>query len=140
MDPRFSLAALVPVLAALAAPLPSQAEEPPLSPEAFEALTTGRTLFWRSETGAYGAEQYLPGRRVIWALTGDDCLKGEWFADGALICFRYEDAPGDPHCWLFRQTPGGLSARSSSDPLGPPLTATEGSPEPLACLGPDVGV
>lgn len=104
----------------------------------FEAATTGRTFFYSREGRPFGAEQYLPGRRVIWAFTGDDCLKGYRFADGPDICFVYEDAPG-AHCWRFRRTAEGLAAWISGAEGDALLIARRSGPEPMACLGPDVG-
>ena len=111
----------------------------PLTGAEFEAATTGRTLYYSSAGQAYGVEQYLPGRRVIWAFVGDDCRKGNWYEDQGLICFVYENDP-DPQCWLFYQSETGLAARSMGFPDGAPLIAVEQSPEPMACLGPNVGV
>jgi hypothetical protein len=119
--------------------LPALAAEQPLSAEQFEALSVGRTFFYNSGGTSYGAEQYLPGRRVIWAFTGDDCRKGTWYPEGKYICFVYEDDL-DPQCWTFFRGAGGLTAQFRDDPVGEPLIAVEESPEPMACMGPDIGV
>ena len=124
------------LLALLAGPA-FAAEDRPLSPEAFEALTTGRTIVYSSGDSYYGTEQYLPGRRVIWTF-GDQCLRGRWEAAGDHICFVYEDDP-EPSCWTFRKREGGLAAWSDNDPEGAPLVSTYQSPVPMAC-GPQVGV
>ena len=113
--------------------------ERPLTGAEVEALSTGRTLFYNSGGESYGAEQYLPGRKVVWAFTGDDCKDGEWYEDGQYICFTYEDEPA-PQCWTFYQSDKGLLARFRDDPEGLPLIAVEQSPEPMACMGPNVGV
>lgn len=113
----------------------------PLSPPQFEALTTGRTFFYTRAGEPYGAEQYLPGHRVVWAFTGDACLKGEWLANGDSICFSYEDRPGALQCWRFDQTSSGLQGSLvGAPPDDPPLVARRSSPDPMACIGPDVGV
>ena len=126
---------------ALAAGLPVGAAEPgrPLTAAEFDAATVGRTLYYNSGGLAYGAEQYLPGRKVVWAFLGDDCRKGEWYEADGYICFVYEDTP-DPQCWTFYQSAQGLTARFKGDPFGLPLVAVEESPEPMACMGPNVGV
>lgn len=126
-------------LALAAAPLCAAEPGRPLSAAEFDAATVGRTLYYNSGGLAYGVEQYLPGRRVIWAFLGDDCRRGEWYEDAGHICFVYEDNP-EPQCWTFVKAAGGLTARLKDDPLGPPLVAVEESPEPMACLGPNVGV
>lgn len=131
------------LMLALAQPLalPLAAAEPgrPMTAAEFEAATVGRTLYYTSGGAAYGAEQYLPGRKVIWAFLGDDCRRGEWYEADGHICFVYEDTP-EPQCWTFYPAPEGLTARFQGDPDGLPLVAVEESPEPMACLGPDVGV
>ena len=47
----------------------------PLSAEAFEAYTTGKTLTYatRGASTPYGVEEYLPGRRVVWSFVGGEC-------------------------------------------------------------------
>lgn len=111
----------------------------PLGAAEFEAAVTGRTLYYNSGGEPYGVEQYLPGRKVIWAFLGDDCRKGEWYEDQGFICFVYEDTP-EQQCWTFWQSDEGLLAKFKGDPFGLPLIAVEESPEPMACIGPNVGV
>ncbi|MEZ5730784.1 MAG: hypothetical protein R3D97_00490 [Paracoccaceae bacterium] len=111
----------------------------PLTGDEFERAVTGRTLYFNSAGQPYGVEQYLPDRKVVWAFVGDDCRKGRWYDENGLICFVYDDNP-DPQCWLFFTITGGLAAQSVNYPDSPPLTAVEQSPEPIACLGPNVGV
>lgn len=134
---RLAILALV----ALAIAGPTRAAEPgkQLTAKEFETATTGRTLYYNSGGQPYGVEQYLPGRKVIWAFLGDDCRTGEWYEDAGDICFVYEDNPA-PQCWTFWTSEAGLLARFRGDPAGLPLIAVEQSPEPMACLGPNVGV
>jgi hypothetical protein len=117
----------------------AETASPPLSAAEFDARTVGRTMFYSSKGRPYGAEQYLPGRRVVWAFLGDDCRTGRWYEEAGYICFVYEDA-NDPQCWTFHEEGGELIARFRGDPASAPLIAVQQSPEPLACLGPDVGV
>lgn len=113
--------------------------EPPLSAEAFDALTRGRTLAWSEFGQVYGVEQYLPGRRVRWTFLGDDCTTGHWYPDGTMICFRYEDDPA-PDCWEITAGEAGLLARyAGTPPEVEPVVVTE-TTEPMACFGPEVGV
>lgn len=134
---------MLPILALLgaliAAPLLAAEPGQPLTPEEFDAATVGRTLYYNSAGQPYGVEQYLPGRKVIWAFLGDDCRKGEWYPEGSDICFVYEDR-AEPQCWTFYQSGRGLLARFRGDPASLPLIAVEESGEPMACMGPDVGV
>ena len=133
---RFSqvLAAVV----AVAAALPANAETP-LTGAQFDALSSGRTLYYSTGGLEYGVEQYLPGRRVLWAFTQEDCMVGHWYEQGNLICFVYDREP-DPQCWTFYATDQGLMARFQGDEAGQPLIALRESREPLACYGADLGV
>lgn len=112
---------------------------PPLNAEAFDARTLGRTITYFSGGQPYGVEQYLPGRRVLWAFTADICKEGTWFQAGAFICFDYKDENG-LQCWTFHDAPQGLVARFQGDSGSEPLISLQESPEPLACQGPDLGV
>lgn len=109
----------------------------PMSAEAFERYTTGRTLMFHSGGQPYGAERYLPGRRVQWSFLDGECKDGTWFPQGAKICFLYEDDP-DPHCWVFSKGPGGLSGVLQGD--GAPVYEARDADEEMVCLGPKVGV
>ena len=105
-----------------------------LSPEAFEAYTEGKTLFFSQNGQDYGAERYLSDRRVQWSFLDGECKEGRWYPDGQNICFIYEDRP-DPQCWQFSLTPQGLSAVFVSIP-GAALElyeAREG--DDMVCLG-----
>lgn len=124
-------------LLALILATPSLAEAP-LSAEDFDTLTQGRTMTWAEFGQVYGVEQYLPGRRVRWTVLGDDCKLGHWYAEGALICFRYEDDP-DPDCWTVTRAGSDLHARYAGAAAdAAPVVVTE-TTEPLACFGPEVG-
>lgn len=118
--------------------LPALAETA-MTADEFEAYATGKTLTYAYGDEIFGTEQYLAGRRVLWAFTGDECRKGSWYADGEQICFVYED-DGVPQCWVFFRDADGLRALYAGDPVGSELSEVEQSPEPLACPGPDVGV
>jgi hypothetical protein len=119
--------------------LPAGAADAPITAQEFEAYATGKTLTYAIGGEIYGAEQYLPGRRVIWAFKGQECRRGFWYESGGQVCFVYEH-DSVPQCWLFFSGPGGLRAQFSDDPDGAELAAVAQSPEPLICAGPDVGV
>lgn len=132
---RLLPALLLPLLAGTALAEPGA----PLSAEQFDAMTVGRTLTYASGGQVYGTEQYLPNRQVLWAFSGDECKKGDWFPQGEEICFQYEDVP-ELQCWKFFDTPQGLSAQFHGAGDGTPLVAVQNSDRPLACLGPHIGV
>jgi hypothetical protein len=111
----------------------------PLSADAFEAYTTGKTLYFSEDGEIYGAERYMPGRRVEWSFLDGQCKSGEWYADGPAICFVYEDRP-DPQCWEFERTATGLRATFMGDAQSTELYEAEQVGEPLYCVGPKLGV
>jgi hypothetical protein len=109
-----------------------------MSAEAFDSYTRGQTFTYGAGAEPYGAEEYLDNRRVRWSFLDGRCQDGEWYEDGDLICFVYEDNP-DPQCWSFYQTPRGIVARFEDDPAQTTLYEITRSPEPMMCLGPEVG-
>ncbi|MFN7268964.1 MAG: hypothetical protein ACK5UA_08230 [Cereibacter sp.] len=121
----------------LALALPASAAEP-VGVAEFEAFATGKTLSYAVGGTVYGAEQYLPGRRVIWAFRGQECRKGFWYEEAGQICFVYEDEPG-AQCWTFSRDGDRLLARFSGDPEGAEPAQVQES-TPLTCAGPDLGV
>lgn len=111
----------------------------PMSAEEFDAYTRGKTLFYGFDGVAYGVEEYLPNRRVIWSFLDGNCKEGIWYEQGRQICFVYEDRL-DPQCWEFSQSSGGLIARFEGDPEATELYEAEDIGEEMICYGPDVGV
>lgn len=111
----------------------------PLSGDAFEDYTSGKTLYFSENGDAYGGERYLPGRRVEWSFLDGQCKSGEWYEQGEAICFVYEDRP-EPQCWEFELTTNGLRATFLEDGQSPDLYEAAQSEEPMFCLGPEVGV
>ncbi len=126
------------LLISLFAALPALAETP-ISPDAFDRITRGKTFTFGTGRSAYGAEEYLPGRRVRWSFLDGRCVDGTWFVERGLICFAYEGDP-DQHCWEFFLDGDALAARFEGDPENAPLYEVERSSEPLYCMGPDIGV
>ena len=123
---------------------PPALAETPLSAEAFDTLTQGRTMTWAEYGQVYGVEHYLPDRRVRWTVLGDDCITGHWYPKGPAICFQYDDRP-DPVCWTFTkeqngtQGPTGLLARHTSTPPDADPVVIRETLEPMAYFGPRVG-
>ncbi len=127
------------LLLILAVSAPARADAP-ISAEAFDELTRGKTYHYSDGSGLYGAEQYLSGRRVLWSWLDGECEAGRWFEAGAgAICFVYEQEP-EPQCWSFRLRGGRLVARYLNEGAPMVLYELEQSAEPLICPGPDIGV
>ncbi len=117
---------------------PAHAETPMTAAE-FDAYVTGKTLTYSVDGAVYGAEQYLPGRRVVWAFKDDQCSDGVWYEEANLICFAYESGIA-PQCWNFYLGSSGLRAEFIGDDAASALSEVAQSPTPLICAGPDVGV
>lgn len=112
-----------------------------LDADGFDSYTTGRTLTFSHEGQPYGIEQYLPGRRVIWAFIGDRCEEGIWYERDSMICFVYDYNPSNEQCWSFYLTDRGLRGVFEG-PDGPSteLYEIQRSATPLSCAAPGVGV
>ena len=112
-----------------------------LSPEEFERLSTGRTLYFTQAGELFGAEEYHENREVIWRFAGGQCVRGVWWAEeGDSICFNYAGSELG-QCWGFYEDDDGYFARSegSEDSSGD-LRVADSSRAPLPCEGPDSGV
>lgn len=110
----------------------------PMTGAEFEAYTQGMTLTFSAQGQVYGAEQYLSGRRVMWAFTEDICREGHWYEENGQICFSYDYDPA-PQCWVFWEDDG-LNALFMGAPNGTRLKEEAKSSAPLPCAGPEVGV
>jgi hypothetical protein len=108
-------------------------------PEAFEQLSTGKTLYFFSNGNFFGAEQYFPDRKSIWQYSDGECLEGEWFAQGSEICFVYRDDPR-VQCWEFIEKSSGYAARGVGNPPELDLELGAIDTQPLNCAGPGFGV
>lgn len=101
-------AALLLVLSAL----PALAEGalpggPPLDAAAFDAVTRGKRMDTYDPQTLYGIEEFLPGHRSVWR-DAQGCMAATWEEVGDQICFRYEDAPDRPVCWVYTLVEGEL--------------------------------
>ena len=113
---------------------------PGLTGQEFEDYTTGKVLTYGVAGAPYGIEQYLPGRKVVWAFVGDQCRTGSWYEKDRLICFVYDDRTDDPQCWSFYLGGQGLRAHFAGDASGNDLIEVQQSSGPMPCPGPDLGV
>ncbi len=111
----------------------------PMSAGEFQSYVEGRTLYFGMNGQAYGAETYLPNRRVRWSFLDGLCKEGFWYEEAGQICFVYEDRP-DPQCWSFFQEGDRLRAVFENNADSTVLYEAQQSDEPMTCIGPDVGV
>ena len=116
-----------------------QAEQP-MGESAFEQYTEGKTIYFGQNGVSYGAEQYLPGRKVYWSLLDGECQTGRWYPEGNLICVVYEGDDTGPKCWSVYWNGAGISARRDGLLDGFLFEETGQSQKPLECVGPKVGV
>lgn len=121
---------------ALATPAPAETK---MTPERFEAFTRNSTVYFSRFGAPYGAEQYLPGRKVIWTFLDGTCQRGVWYGAGDEICFLYDTQP-NAQCWYFFDDGDEQRARVVGDPPEEDLTVVGQDQEQLVCPGPDVGV
>jgi hypothetical protein len=124
---------------AMALPLSASAGPAPMTAAEFEAYVTGLTITYSYGDSYLGTEQYKADRKVVWALTGDQCRAGHWYAQDQEICFVYENLTV-PQCWLFYQGAAGLMAQRAGHPEAPVLHETGQTPGPLSCGAAAVGV
>ncbi|MEQ6202634.1 hypothetical protein ABMC88_06220 [Sulfitobacter sp. HNIBRBA2951] len=117
----------------------SAAAQSTMTAEEFDAYTRGKTLYYGNGAAPYGAEIYLPDRRVRWSFLDGQCRDGVWYEENGLICFTYEERP-EPQCWSFELGRQGLIARFENDPAVTPLFEANESTQEMLCLGPKVGV
>ena len=130
---------MIRVLCLLLGLWPAQMQaETVVSPSDFEELSTGKTLYFFHNGQFFGAEQYFPGRKSLWQYNGGECMEGEWFAQDALICFRYRKDPR-VQCWHFLEKSSGFIARGENDPPELYLDLGGIDTQPLNCPGPDYG-
>lgn len=143
MRPFAPAALLAAALAVLPAALPTALaaqDARPMTAEEFEAHVTGRTLTFHFEGQPYGVEQYLPGRRVLWAFIDDECQEGVWYPRADMICFAYDVNP-EEQCWHFFATENGLrGVFVGPDGPGTELYEVQNAPGGLSCKAPGVGV
>ena len=109
----------LPALAQDPSPADRAITDPPLTADAFERLVEGKTMDTHDQTGSYGVETFLPGRRAIWR-DAEQCLEGTWRPEGAMICFDYIGEP-QPYCWTYHDRGGWLMGWFEGDRTSDPI-------------------
>lgn len=127
------------IFIALFSTLATGALAEPLTGDAFDAYTQGKTLFYNSDGLPYGAETYLRNRRVRWSYLDGTCKEGHWFPVGEQICFVY-DGSDVPQCWNMDLGDSGLNAVIDDGGIRTELNEAAPNGRELICPGPDVGV
>ena len=128
---------IVAILTALSLSLPAMAQEI-VSPQEFEALSQGKTLYFTRDGELFGIEQFYKRRRSTWQFADGECDDGIWYPIGDLICFEYTKNP-NPQCWTFLKTADGYAARAEGAPPELDLILRSVDQKPLDCKGPEVG-
>lgn len=109
-----------------------------MTPDEFEAWSTGQTLDYWIDGVYWGSERHLEGRRTLDADAEGPCREGRWFPRDGMICFVYVGEAGE-HCWYFRRDGGVVVAEIAGDTSGFSSEVVIAD-QPLQCPGPDVGV
>lgn len=110
-----------------------------MSPDTFQSLSLGKTLYFSQAGEFYGAEQYFKGNRVRWQYPNGECTEGSWFGVGNTLCFEYDGVAG-AQCWIMWDEKGQLLARRSDVENDLPIQLERKDELPLPCAGPDLGV
>jgi hypothetical protein len=130
---------MIRIFCLLAAAIPQLAfAQERLFGDAFEAYTQGKTMYFSRGGQVYGAEQYLPGGRVLWSFLDGTCNDGSWFSQDEQICFYYDNS-GGAQCWDVTLGEHGLTVTFSDDERPMELKEIPGLSEPLDCPGPMIG-
>lgn len=109
-----------------------------VTPQEFETLSTGKTLYFEKDGRFFGAEQFYTRRRSLWMNGANQCQDGEWFAKDDLICFDYSTEL-DPQCWHFIKKSGKYSARAEGSTSKFDILMNNIDTKPLDCKGPAFG-
>ena len=123
---------MVPDLALAQETSPDPSADPPLAADAFERFVEGRTMDTYDQTGRYGVETFLPGRRAIWR-DADQCLEGKWRPQGEMICFDYQGVDTS-YCWTYHDRGSWLMAWLDGDRKNNPIML-QPSKELVTCEG-----
>lgn len=124
---------LSPVLAAvfaLSALAPAKGADALIGPDAWRALTTGKTLYYYKDGALYGREYYRNEEGdVVFQFPGGQCAEGRWAWAEDLFCFAFEN---DLHCFRHVMRDGQVVVIGEED--GEEQTVeTFAENEPLTC-------
>lgn len=129
---------LWPLLAILLLPALGRAGgEAPLTPAEFRAYAEGWTLYFEKDGEPFGAEAFRPGGETLWydAESGE-CLRGQWRAYGAQICFYY-GLGSEVLCWRFLKDEKGYLVRLlNTEEKGLTLRVSGRDKREPVCAGP----
>jgi len=128
---------LFPILISLCLALPAVAEEI-VTPQEFEALSSGKTLYFSRDGRLFGMEQFYKRHRSTWQFADGECDDGVWYPQDSFICFQYTKNT-DPQCWHFLKTDNGFTARAQGASPDQDLHLERVDQQPLDCKGPGVG-
>ena len=110
-----------------------------VSPSEFEALSTGKTLYFSKDGQHFGTEAFKSGRRSKWRANDGSCVNGTWFSKGTQICFKYDNRT-DTQCWDFLKTDNGYGARAQGAAPTDILELYAIDRKPLLCVDPNLAV
>lgn len=80
---------------------PAFASDVEISPDAWRALTQGKTLHYFKDGELYGREYYAPdGKSTVFRFPNGLCAEGQWAYAERQYCFAYA---GQLHCFKHLQ-------------------------------------
>ena len=80
---------------------PAMASDAEIEPDAWRALTTGKTLHYWKDGQLYGREYYAPdGKSTVFRFPNGLCAEGQWAFADRQYCFAYG---GQLHCFKHIQ-------------------------------------
>jgi hypothetical protein len=103
-----------------------------ITPEQFIDQAEGRTLTFLNfrTNNLVGVEEFITRDRTVWARDDGSCTYGRIELSETLICFHYEDMPGQAHCWMPYVHEGELLVISTSRDI---QRVSEVSDDPVVC-------
>ena len=106
------------------------AQEAAIGPDAWRALTEGKTLYYYKDGELYGREYFGPGDRVVFRFPNGACTEGAWAYAEEKFCFAYA---GQLHCFSHWMRDGEIVVRSIDDPEEEQTVEKIADNEPLTC-------
>lgn len=103
-----------------------------ISPEQFIDQAQGNTLTFLSfrNNTLVGVEQFLSRDRTVWTRDNGTCTYGRIELTEGMVCFHYEDMPGQAHCWQPYVHEGELLVISTGGDI---QRVSDISKEPVIC-------
>ncbi|MEM7270984.1 MAG: hypothetical protein AAF401_17225 [Pseudomonadota bacterium] len=94
------------------APLGAAAKDAQIGPDAWRALTDGKTVYYFKDGRLYGREYYAPGGDVVFRFPNGICAEGRWAFAEEKYCYAYA---GQLHCFAHVMRDGEIVIIGDAD-------------------------